>query len=52
MSDIFKDSFLENFQMDMPLSEVVLALSIAVLLGLVALITFCNEILAKFGILP
>ena len=34
MSDIFKDSFLENFQMDMPLSEVVLALSIAVLLGL------------------
>ena len=34
MSDIFKDSFLENFQMDIPLSEVVLALSIAVLLGL------------------
>ena len=34
MSDIFKDSFLENFQMDMPLSEVVLALTIAVLLGL------------------
>ena len=34
MSDIFKDSFLDNFNMDMPLSEVVLALSIAVVLGL------------------
>lgn len=34
MSDIFKDSFLDSFKMDMPLSEVVLALTIAVLLGL------------------
>lgn len=48
MNDIFKDSFLENFQMDIPLSEVILAFGISILLGIFIYFVYRYKIKGSF----